>query len=334
MPFALHQRPKGIVFLDDDRDYVEMLGEIMPPHWFVRLLLQPVRCIELLQKEIIAREADVWTQQEIINHWHSGASLIPQILQYWQRSGDTRFALAEVCVVDYAMPAMSGLQVLGELAQWHGSRILLTGRADEQLAVSAFNRGLINQFISKQSPDIRTRLTGAIEALCGRPDARMEQIWRTTLSHQQHEWVCDPPVAHALQALVHAQGWVEYVVIGAPFGMLGLTADGTASWLQLEPADKLSELAELAQSQGCDAQSVQDICSGTRLVDLELQLALGNRHSPILSSAVVLPATHGRLHAAVFSLGEAFSPGQVSSYSQFLALHGGRQLQEGQETSP
>ena len=40
------------------------------------------------------------------------------------------------------MPAMNGLQVLGELVNWSGSRVLLTGRADEQIAVSAFNAGL------------------------------------------------------------------------------------------------------------------------------------------------------------------------------------------------
>ena len=51
MSFALYRRPGGVVFLDDDPDYLEMLAEVMPLDWYVRLFLRPVACIELLLKE-------------------------------------------------------------------------------------------------------------------------------------------------------------------------------------------------------------------------------------------------------------------------------------------
>ena len=37
MSFALYRRPGGVVFLDDDPDYLEMLAEVMPLDWYVRL---------------------------------------------------------------------------------------------------------------------------------------------------------------------------------------------------------------------------------------------------------------------------------------------------------
>ena len=40
-------------------------------------------------------------------------------------------------------------QALSELRDWPGARVLLTGQADEQIAVQAFNRGLIEQFIAR-----------------------------------------------------------------------------------------------------------------------------------------------------------------------------------------
>ena len=326
MSFALYRCPRGVVFLDDDRDYVEMLGEVMPADWYVRLVLQPVACIDLLQQEIPVREADAWVHQEIINRWHEGALLIPQILQYWREDGAARFALAEVCVVDYAMPAMSGLRVLGELARWPGSRILLTGRADEQLAVSAFNRGLINQFISKQSPDIRLRLTNAIKGLRDQADERHQQIWRATLSPRQHALLCDPLVSAELHSLLRRQGWIEHVVIGAPFGMLALNARGDASWLQLELADNLQELADMALSQGWDASLVQDIRNGDKLIDLELQLALGASHQAGPCPSFIVAGENDRLHAAIFTVSAPFSPGLTNSYERFLANHGERQL--------
>jgi CheY-like chemotaxis protein len=328
LSFALYRRPGGVVFLDDDRDYLEMLAEVMPPDWYVRMFLRPVACIDQLVKETLQWEADAWAQQEIINRWRAGALLIPQILQYWRDDGMARFALTRVCVVDYAMPAMSGLRVLGELTGWSGSRILLTGRADEQLAVSAFNRGLIDQFIAKQTPGIRLRLTEGIQTLRQVPDTRHQQTWRATLSREQHALLCEPAISAALEKLAIEHGWIERVVIGAPFGLLALNAQGSVSWLQLEPADKLKELAEMAESQGLDAATVQDIRAGRQLVDLELQLALGAGENARAQPAFAIDGAPSRLYAAVFSVPDHLGPGTASSYARFSATVENRVLED------
>ena len=108
MTFPLYRRPAAVVFLDDDLDYLEMLANVMPMDWFVRLMIRPIACIEMLVAEIASVELDMWKQQEIINHWRDGSALIPQILAYWRDDGTSRFSLARVLVVDYSMPAMSG----------------------------------------------------------------------------------------------------------------------------------------------------------------------------------------------------------------------------------
>jgi len=328
LSFPLYRRPGGVVFLDDDRDYLEMLAEVMPPDWYLRLLLRPVACIELLQQETPDWEADTWAQQEIVNRWRQGAALIPQILQYWREDGTTRFALTEVCVVDYSMPAMSGLRVLSALTAWPGSRILLTGRADEQLAVSAFNRGLIHQFIPKQSPEIRLRLTAAIRDLRHLSHARHQQTWLATLTRAQQALLCDPAIAQALEHLARQQGWIEHVVIGAPFGVLALDPKGSVRWLQLEPAENLQELAEMAQSQGWNDATVRDISAGNRLLDLELQLTLGSPYQAQPRQAFAMAGDSTCLYGALFAVPDGFSPGLMRSHERFLAIHGERSLED------
>lgn len=327
MSFALYRRPGAVVFLDDDPDYLEMLAEVMPLDWLVRLLMRPVACIEMLLAEPPAREADLWRQQEIVNRWREGVALIPQILRYWQQDATARFTRTQVCVVDYSMPSMSGLRVLSELSPWSGSRILLTGRADEQLAVSAFNRGLIEQFIPKQSPDIRLRLTGAIQSLLHKPDPRYEQVWRVTLSREQNALLDNPLMSATLEKMSRAQGWVEHVVIGAPFGILALDHKGQAVWLQLEPSDRLAELAEMAASQGWDAASVQEVAEGKKIIDLELQLAIGG-DKPRLQAAAAVAGDTSTLYMALFPIDERWAPGTESSHERFIAIHGERILQD------
>lgn len=328
MSFALYRRPGGVVFLDDDPDYLEMLAEVMPEQWYVRLFGRPVACIEALLEEPALWEADAWRQQEIINRWREGSPLIPQILKYWQDDGSARFGLIQVCVVDYSMPAMSGLRVLSELSAWSGARILLTGRADEQLAVSAFNRGLIDQFIPKQAPEIRLRLIDAIRHRLSIPNARHEQNWRATLSREQHALLCDPAIAQSLESLSQKYGWTEHVVTGAPFGILALDTKANVNWLQLEPAEKLPELAEMAESQGWDAMTVRDIRSGVKLIDLELQPALGEAHKSKAQQAFALGDGSATLYAALFPLEAAFSPGVTASHEHFMSSRQDRSLQD------
>jgi CheY-like chemotaxis protein len=57
-----------------------------------------------------------------------------------------------VVVVDYNMPAMNGLELCERLAGVpHIKKLMLTGEADNTIAVEAFNNGLIDKFIKKDS---------------------------------------------------------------------------------------------------------------------------------------------------------------------------------------
>ncbi len=327
MSFALYRRPGGVVFLDDDPDYLEMLAAVMPQEWHVRLFMRPIACIELLQSEASPWEADAWRQQDIIRRWREGASLVPQILQYWREDGTTRFGFTQICVVDYSMPAMTGLEVLSGVSGWSGSRALLTGRADELLAVSAFNRGLIEQFIPKQAPEVRRRITESVQGLLETPNPRHEQIWRSTLSREQHALLREPRVTRALEDIARRQGWIEHVVIGSPFGVLSLDDNANIGWLQLELQDNLGELAEMAQSQGFDSDTVQLVKHGKKLIDVELAPALGAAHKAMPQEAFEVGAGSG-LHAALFRLDPAFSPGLAASYSQFMAARADRTLSD------
>jgi len=325
MSFPLFHRPGAIVFLDDDSDYLEMLALVLPQKWHVKLYLRPQVCINQLQQEPPLWESDAWAQQEIIANWRSGSPLIPQILQYWA-SQDKRYGLSQVCVFDYAMPGMDGLQALSELTDWPGGRVLLTGQADEHVAVSAFNRGLIDQFIAKQTPDISQHLIAVVQRMLDQPQLRHSQIWRAALTQPQHALLQVPSVARQLTGMASTH-WVEHVVIGQPFGILGMDADGLVSWLQLEPAAGLAELAELAESQGVDAEAATGIRQGRHLVDLELQQALGQSRPPRLLPAFSI-GHEGSMLAALFPLELAASARGWTGYRRWLKKNGLRTVQD------
>jgi len=325
MSFPLFHRPGTVVFLDDDPDYLEMLAMVLPRHWHVKLFMRPVQCINYLQQEPPFWEADAWHQQQLIDNWRGGTPLIPQVLAYWSTYTE-RYALTRVCVVDYSMPGMDGLETLGELVEWPGARVLLTGQADEQVAVRAFNRGLIEQFIAKQSPDISRQLIEAVEHLLATPNARHAQTWRVTLGPEQNALLRIPSVAGELAA-VAARHWIEHVALGDPFGVLGMDASGRVSWLQLETADGLQALAELAELEGVSPSAVEEIRQGRQLADLELRQALGRGGAPALAKA--FPVGHeSSLVAALFPVESPMCPAPGNSYVSWLARQPKRHVQD------
>lgn len=323
MKLSLFQRPGTVVFLDDDIDYLDMLGMVLPRQWHIRLFSRPNDCINYLQQEPPFWEADAWNQQQLVDQWRAGKPLIPQILAYWAKYSE-RWALSRVCVVDYSMPAMNGLDVLDELVDWPGSRMLLTGQADEQIAVSAFNRGLIDQFIAKQSADISHRLIDAVARLVAVPSARHAQIWRATLTPEQNALLRVPSVNNELGEFVESR-WIEYVVIGDPFGVLGIDSEGRVGWLQLETEAGLHDLSDIATAEGLDADTVEDIRAGRKLVNLELRQALG-RDLPLERHPAFSLGRNEKLLGALFTLPAQFCPAPANSYSQWLARQGPRKV--------
>jgi CheY-like chemotaxis protein len=324
MNFPLFHRPGSIIFLDDDPDYLEMLALVLPRRWHVKLFTQPSDCIYYLQQEPPFWEADAWNQQQLIEHWRAGKPLIPQILDYWAKYTE-RYALARVCVVDYSMPSMDGLQALAELLDWPGSRVLLTGQADEQIAVRAFNRGLIDQFIAKQSPDIAGKLIDALEHLLSTPNARHAQTWRATLTPEQNALLRIPSISRDLAALA-SKRWVEHITIGDPFGVLGVDASGHASWLQLESRHGLPALAELAEIEGVPPASLEEIRAGRSLANLELRQALGDK-SPVKLVSAFAVGQDENLLGAVFDIHPPHGPGVGTGFSSWLARQEARRVE-------
>lgn len=330
MKFPIYRRPGGVVFLDDDPAYLEMLAEVMPEHWPVRLFTRPADCIRYLEQEPAELEADSWRHKDILDRWHNGQNLIAQILSYWREAGPWRFGLSQVCVVDYSMPAMNGLQVLERLAGWPGARVLLTGRADEQIAVAAFNASLIEQYVPKQASEISRRLARSIQQLLDGAWGLQAQAWRASLSREQMAVISMPPVGRRLQALAEQHRWVEHVVIGDPFGVLALDDAGQAAWLQLEHQSRLGELAELAASAGVGDADLDQIRCGYCLFDGEFQLAIGSDHGELNEAMSLGPG----VLAALSRPPRALSPGPNKGYALFLREKGTRPIDDATPLSP
>lgn len=325
LTLPLYQRSGSLLFLDDDLDYLEMLGMVLPAHLQIELYCRSSSFIDRMREEPARWEADAGAHLLMIDRWRRGQPLIPQVLRYWASSA-ARYQLAQICIVDYALPGTDGLKVLNTLLDWPGARVLLTGQADEQIAIQAFNSGLIDQFIPKQASDISGRLLKALGMLSHAPHPRLNTLWRAALQPSQQSILQIPAVARELQAYA-LKNWIEYVVLGEPFGLLGLDASGNCHWLQLEPSNGLNDLAELASSAGLGFDVARAVSEGRLLPAVEIHQQLGMR-GPIRTAETFDVGDDGMLKAASFRLEADDLPQAIYPYHNFLEVQGSRKIQD------
>jgi hypothetical protein len=183
---------------------------------------------------------------------------------------------------------MTGLDFLKKLPAWPAKRVLLTGKADEFVAIAAFNEGLIHSFVTKQHPQIGKHLTHILTSQHSKPMDLHDSIWRSALKQEQYAMLQETTIRQDLHALVSERQWVEYVVIAAPFGILALDKHARAHWVQLELRSDLEAAANLAQDTGHNSAVLKKILTGTHLLNTELMQALGLDEEPSLKTTFTI----------------------------------------------
>jgi CheY-like chemotaxis protein len=316
--FALFKRPSRLVFLDDDSLFLDVLSVTLPEQWRADFYMQVGSCVTNLISNAKAWQADFWMQQSITSQIQNDGNFIPLVLRYW-KNNTARYDLVQTAVFDYSMPSIDGLSALKMLGNWPGQRLLLTGQADEHIAVHAFNEGLIDQFVLKQKIGAGASLPELMQPLLNRPLTELQVLWQSTLSESQQQRLSQIPVIHALEQLICSKKWVEYVVTNIPFGVLGIDASGEVSWLQLEVRADLVELSELAAEDGAKASDLQSIINGQVLPNTELRLALNSEseHNSLpFSTAGTIELTPDLL-AAWHKLGDEYNLTPEQSYDHW-----------------
>ena len=311
----LYHRPSALIFLDDEPSYLEMLAMVLPRQWSIRLHTRINDYLASVNQSSELWEADASLHQDMVDQWHQGGSLPAQVLAYW-KTQPQRFALPMITVVDFAMPAATGLQVLQSSPAWPPHRILLTGKADEQTAVSAFNDGLINRFLTKQHPDLVQQLLHFLNQLHRSPFAAHESIWRNALRKSQQLSLQDREVQQSIAQWLKQHSCVEYVILPEPFGLLALDGSGHAHWLQFERYKDLAATLDVARAADVAPDDLRKIAQGLALSNAEWCQAMQTGEPPSVAPTQVW-GTGGHFLAAHFTLESVGKQGL--SYEEFLA---------------
>ncbi len=157
--------PSSIVMVDDNDAFLTNFGLKMSDSFSVDTFTDPSKAIQHIRRNYSNNalsniQSIVRKEDNAENDYPSYTIEFDRIEEI--RNNPDRSKVCSAIIVDYSMPIMSGLGFCEKLIETPIPKIMLTGHADFQLAVDAFNRGLISQFVVKDSPNMYEQLFQAI----------------------------------------------------------------------------------------------------------------------------------------------------------------------------
>ena len=177
--------PSMVVFVDDSRNFLDNFSLQLDADLAFQLYDSPIAALTALNAP--AEKNSSVEQFFSISRFGDELPLSHHVLDLnlnnivREAQNPHRFERISVVVVDYDMPEMDGLELCRNIKNHSIKKILLTGKADEKLAVQAFNQGLIDRFIMKQDAEVIPSLNQAIVEL---QQAYFENMMRRLIEYK------------------------------------------------------------------------------------------------------------------------------------------------------
>jgi len=160
-----------------------------------------------------------------------------------------RFTEPTAVVVDYSMPSMNGYDFCKLLKSNAIKKIMLTGEADDKLAIELFNEGVLNKFVLKSTPEFWRLINNAVLELQKAYFVEKSQTLIDILKSQSQFYIEDNKVAQLFSEICEKYNIAEYYMINATGNFLLLDYDGVPYYFLIVDENELRDLQEIAEDQ-------------------------------------------------------------------------------------
>ncbi len=176
---------------------------------------------------------------------------IAQIYQEaWNRQ---RFTRTAILIVDYDMPGTNGLELARRLKSKLPLKIiLLTGEADQQTAIDAFNRGEIDRFLLKSVPDCSERLAQFVHELQWDFFQELSTAVLEPLISQASHPLQDAHFHSLFHRILREQEITEFYLLDESGSFLLLNTEGQPTWLLVRTLADMELFYDMAEMEEPD----------------------------------------------------------------------------------
>ncbi|SBS36695.1 Response regulator receiver domain protein [Marinomonas spartinae] len=249
--------PTTVVFLDDHQAFLDSIPLALEANVVYQAFSNPQDAVNYINSHTQYHplmEKDVsWADDHSCYHYKLDVTSI-----FHQTHEDKRLYEPSVLITDYAMPGndYNGLDVCQSIDNPYVKKILLTGVADEQVAIEALNNKLIDYYLKKSAQDILPQINELIQRYQQDYFGDMTRVIREGLKVTS-PLIDDPAIEEYFFALIEQENIVEYYLCTefspASLDFLMINAMGKRHKLLLFTQDDIKTHRDVAADAGAPA---------------------------------------------------------------------------------
>ncbi|KTD52804.1 response regulator [Legionella quateirensis] len=262
--------PSTAVFVDDSRDFLLNFVLHLDEGLAYRVFDSPFNALECIHKKRC--ELELLSQRCISEYTEAkNCPLTNHTINldlaaiHAEVYNSRRFSEISVVIVDYAMPGMDGLEFCRRIEDTNIKKILLTGQADEKLAIEAFNEGLIHRYIKKSDPDVAGLIIKSIHDLQLQYFQSMSDMVVRMLSVTSPSCLHDKKFAEWFWDLCKKKGIVEFYLADNSGSFFMLDDDANISFLIVKNEADMRLHYDLALDNGASEEVLDQLLSGEKI---------------------------------------------------------------------
>jgi CheY-like chemotaxis protein len=246
LKISLCYHPTTVVFIDDNVDYLNQMQKLFQRTLPCLTFSQPEKALEFLnahqEKPFVERCVERSADND---HDYFSSEVTVRAIQKEMMSPN-RFKEIAVVVVDYSMPGLDGIELCKKIKHPHILKLLLTGNADLDIAVEAFNQKIIDKFLKKGAPGTTESLMKDIKSL----QARYFLNLSNTLMNQAKSNILtaleNVEIAELFQQICAENQVEEYYLMSDMGDFLLLNRQGELSRFSIISEQEINELYRYA----------------------------------------------------------------------------------------
>jgi CheY-like chemotaxis protein len=263
--------PSTALFLDDSRDFLLNFVLQLDENVSYRIFDAPLEALDCLNKkrcevDLLSRHClSEYTEAKncpLTNHTIN----LDLAAIHAEIYNPSRFSEISVVVVDYAMPGMDGLEFCRRMENSNIKKILLTGQADENMAISAFNEGLIHRYIKKSDVNVAELITKSIYDLQLEYFQSMSEMVVRMLSVNSPSCLQDKKFSSFFRQLCKEHRILEYYLLDNSGSFLMLNVDAEMSFLIVKNAADLRLQYDYALDNGASNAILDQLANGEKIL--------------------------------------------------------------------
>lgn len=257
--------PTSVVFVDDDPDFLKSFTLLLDENLPVRTFSSAKKALSFINnQESITDNLKNFTDYALLDNADQKICLNIDVL-HQQMYNNERFSQVSIVVADYAMPEMEGLEFLNQIKHPEVKRVLLTGVADEKVAVKAFNDGIIDRFFLKNTEALDKEFNKTIKELQELYFSLLGKPIHRALSDHTGAFLGDSQFQKLFSKLQAKHHWIEYYILEQPQGMILLDSNGETSFLFISSEEESRTHYEMAVAGEAPAELLKSLSEGKHI---------------------------------------------------------------------